>query len=254
MTMWEYYSNSRLKDQCMYRLHLKYNKSASSTTGFYAVRGLVVEAGCIAKRYGNDIVEEMQAKLGVLMDENPELIWERDKINYDFDSWVAGVLTYNPIERQVVGDQIEVNVKLKTTSRHINGYIDLLEIDDQGKYVISDIKCKGSLTKTIPKDWVWAATIYSVGIRQQYNLDYFPQGEIHMISVGKKPGFHCLQVPIGIQEMNEIVERVEIFDKYLELGWFPRNRAADSCNDRVCDYYSQCHGETYDPDVMELFE
>lgn len=238
----------------MYRLHQKYNLGSTDSTGFYAVRGLVVEAGCIASRYGQDVHAAMRSKLGELMDENPELIWERDKINFDFDSWVAGVNTYHPVERQIIGDQVEVNVKIKSSNRPIKGYIDLLELGDDGIYVIPDIKCKGSLTKTVPKDWVWAATIYSVGIRQQYNLDYFPQGEIHMISVGKKPGFHCLKVPVGIQEVNEVVERVFMFDKYLEMGWFPRNRAADSCSDRVCAYYESCHGETYDPSVMELFE
>ena len=252
--MWNYYSNSRLKDQCMYRLNLKYNMNEyDGGTGFYALRGLVVEAGCIAKRYGQDVEAAMQERLREIMDENPELVWQKHTIENDFPSWIAGVNHYNPVEREVVGDQVEVMVNVKNSPRPIKGFIDLLERDENGVFWIPDIKCKGSLTKTVPKDWVWAATIYSIGIKQQYNLDYLPQGEIHMISVGKKPGFHCLPVSVTVQQVAEVAERVYMFDKYLELGWYPRNRAADSCSERMCSYFAQCHGETYNPNVLELF-
>ena len=238
---WATSSPSRYGDPCFASLNYRYNLGIKTNPTQYMDRGTITEEMTIAKKTGKDPHVAGERKLQELMDELPQRSENLEWYKSQWSRWLAGVETYDTDYNlwAVEPFQRKVNLKIEGTSPNIIGYIDVL-IERDGKPVIADIKSKGQLSWGIEQNWRRQLTVYCLAIMKEMKLDYIPEAEIHMISVGKTPGSRVIPVEITADDISELIDKAKVLQYSIDNDYWPRNTNASKCSDHGCGFYGRC--------------
>ena len=77
-------------------------------------------------------------------------------------------------------------------------------------------------------------------IMKEMKLDYIPEAEIHMISVGKTPGSRVIPVEITADDISELIDKAKVLQYSIDNDYWPRNTNASKCSDHGCGFYGRC--------------
>jgi len=251
---WVRCSPSRLNglDKCPRQLWWKYETEEKEPTGFWAARGLVVEAMCMSvvrnNRFlnGHNGLEDLNSHSleaegrrawQEQCDKSPDLISFNEEMEKQFPRWVAGASLYQHTG-ELTDEQFFCELQFEGLPRLI-GYGDL-EVIEHGRYVIRDIKAKGQLSKAVELGWRRQLTMYALSRAIKYGLDQLPVCEIDKISVGKTPGFLRIPVEISGEDISELIRQLEKLQYHIENSYWPQNRVSDLCMEGKCGFYSRC--------------
>lgn len=251
--VWLKVSPSRLNglDNCPRMLWWKYETDEVEPAGFWAARGLVVEAMCLSvirnSRSGvgdtHSIEDEGRRAWQEQVDKDHSLTEYNDEMNKQFPRWVAGAQSYQH-SGELVDDQMYVEVDFEGLPL-LGGFLDLL-VNDSDQLIVRDIKAKGQLSNSVPLAWRRQLTVYLLGIAKKYNLKRLPRAEIDMISVGKTPGHRRIPVDISGEDVSELVNQLEKIQYHVQNEYWPQNRASDLCREDRCAFYTKCvYGDSH---------
>ena len=250
---WLKVSPSRLNglDNCPRQLWWKYETDEFEPAGFYAARGLVVESMCLSiirnSRSGavetHSVEDEGRRAWAEQIQKDDSLIQFNEEMEKQFPRWVAGAMTYKH-SGELVGEQVYVEVDFADLPL-LGGFLDLL-IDEDGTFVVRDIKCKGQLSNSVPLAWRRQLTVYLLGIAKKYKLDRLPRAEIDMVSVGKTPGHRRIPVDISGEDVSELINQMERLWYHIKNEYWPQNRSSSFCREDTCAFYSGCiYGDSH---------
>ena len=240
-SIWTNNSASRLNNPCFKALDYQYNMGLPRPPSREMDRGIVVEDMSVAKIYQKDFQEAGEQKLQQLIAERPERSEHLEWYKEQWPRWIAGVETYrtdfdlwprDPVQRKVA-------LSIEGTTPTLVGFIDLL-VDQGGKPVIVDIKSKGQLSWGVPQTWRRQLTIYCLAIKADMKLDFIPQAQIHMISVGKTPGSRVIDVDVTADDVSDLIDRASVMQFSIDNDYWPRNTNSDKCSERWCSFYGRC--------------
>lgn len=244
---WIFASPSRLNalDKCPRQMWWKYETDEVEPAGFWAARGLVTEAMVMSiirnSRSGSidthSIEDEGKRAWQAECDKHPDLNNFNEEMEKNFPRWVAGASMYQH-SGELTDEQFYCELEFEGLPK-LRGFGDL-EVMENGRYVIRDIKAKGQLSKTVELGWRRQLTMYALARAKKYELDQLPLCEIDMISVGKTPGHRRIPVDISGEDISELIKQLEKLQYHIEHSYWPQNRASDLCRDDRCGFYSQC--------------
>jgi CRISPR/Cas system-associated exonuclease Cas4 (RecB family) len=218
---------------------------------FYTACGHIYEAGVNAELknrmtgvQGCGIREEMQK---VMDDLTTPMDWElAEKVREEFPKAVTSVEKYiNGIDYTPVRVQEWFNFHLDGEDENpVVGCVDIIAERD-GLPLIIDLKRKSSKLKRDNYDYRMQVSLYALWLMQARELDEIPKAEIHVMLSGANP--QIWPVDISAEDMYEAVERLRDLAWRLKHKYFPMARGQYLCSPRWCEYWDQCHIDSFKP-------
>lgn len=146
-----------------------------------------------------------------------------------------GITTLTPIHTNIV--ELEQKLLWEYLGRRFIGYIDVLTKEDD-RFVFYDLKTSWGKPSEAALHRDFQFFSYSHGLRQKYNLDYYPEGRwVHL----KDGDIRKFQVTEDVVEAHEKVS-IQLFQQ-MENNVFPSIFGSPLC--RYCDFSHLCYGEDY---------
>lgn len=146
---------------------------------------------------------------------------------------------------EIVGTQIKIEnwYPDERLNYPVLGFIDMLVIDDNGKYMVVDHKTKKDAR--VSPDYRMQLLTYCMWVKETYNLRYMPRAELHVLlkqQQKKDPSlFRIKEVPFHSNEISSVKEAFFLVEEGISKEFYPPNRWHELCSSRWCDFFEVCH-------------
>ena len=125
------------------------------------------------------------------------------------------------------------------------GFIDMVAINHDGKYVVVDHKTKKDAR--VSHDYRFQILTYCLWVKEHFNLNYLPKAEIHiLLKVGQKKDpslYRIKEIFYTKEQINSVRNDYYYLEEGIAKDYFPKNRWHDLCQKKFCDFYDHCHSD-----------